>query len=70
MGYDNSNFKNSTSGTFHAFFLGMTCRKSNYISADCVDGIKKIVVNIKPPIAVFHGLATSVLGKKRYLILA
>ena len=45
-------------------FLGMICRKSNYISADCVDGIKKIVVNIKLPIAVFHGLATSVLGKE------
>ena len=45
-------------------FLGMICRKSNYISADCVDGIKKIVVNIMLPIAVFHGLATSVLGKE------
>ena len=45
-------------------FLGMICRKSNYISADCVDGIKKIVVKIKLPIAVFHGLATSVLGKE------
>lgn len=61
--YDNSNFKNSTSGTFQAF-LGMICRKSNYISADCVDGIKKIVVNIMLPIAVFHGLATSVMGKE------
>lgn len=45
-------------------FLGMICRKSNYISADCVDGIKKIVVNIMLPITVFHGLATSVLGKE------
>ena len=47
MGYDNSNFKNSTSGTFHAFFR---------------DDLQKI--QLKLPIAVFHGLATSVLGKE------
>lgn len=63
MGYDNSNFKNSTSGTFHAFFRD-DLQKIQLYQCRLRGWDKKIVVNIKLPIAVFHGLATSVLGKE------
>lgn len=63
MGYDNSNFKNSTSGTFHAFFRD-DLQKIQLYQCRLRGWDKKIVVNIKLSIAVFHGLATSVLGKE------
>lgn len=45
-------------------FLGMFCKKKQFLTKSCIDGLKFLVVNVMLPLAVFHGLATASYGKE------
>ncbi len=47
--------------------LGMICRRYNFVSKSCIDGLKRLVVNIMLPTAVFHSLATTVFTPQMFL---
>ena len=44
---------------FTALFLGMLCRKTNFLSREGIDNLKKVVVNITLPAVLFGAFATA-----------
>lgn len=44
---------------FLALAMGMWCRSRNFISRDCVDTLKKVVVNMTLPFVIFDAFATA-----------
>ena len=46
--------------------LGMICRRYHFVSKSCIDGLKRLVVNIMLPTAVFHSLATTVFALQMF----
>ena len=44
---------------FVMLIMGMLCRSKGFISRDGVDNIKKVVINLTLPFALFNAFATA-----------